>query len=178
METFTQLKTFVPDPHYEEARKKSLSHLNLKAIDVPIVDVIEGFSQLHACFTLQSCYGHFVYEGQNDDQNLDPLPVTNTLDSVDYRIAYIALCLQNSDAGRQLFSDLEKIPLLNPEYIQFGCAEWFWEQHVNSFALQVEPRRHMFKDRAVITYQEALNIQQIRDKVFDQLRAIIEKRTT
>ncbi len=46
---------------------------------------------------------------------------------------------------RDSFHDLRQIPAIDPEYIQFGCAEWFWEAQVNSYALQVEPMRHMTK---------------------------------
>jgi hypothetical protein len=173
LETFTKLKDFVPDPHFEERRNDALNHLNMEAIDAPIMDLIKGFSKLSFCFTQQCCYGHFAYGGQLDPHNLEHLPMTGGLESVEYRIAYVALCLQNHDAGRQLFSDLEKIPMLNPENIQFGCAEWFWESQVNSFALQVEPQRHMFKDSVVIPYQEALHIQHVRDSVFSKLRELI-----
>ena len=59
---------------------------------------------------------------------------------------------------------MTKVPLIEPEYIQFGCAEWFWEQQVNSFVLQVEPKRFMDKDRLNIDYKEALYVEKIRNQ--------------
>jgi len=46
-------------------------------------------NELPYCFTLQSCFGHFVFCGQNDQQNLEPLPVNDPIVKVEYRIAYI-----------------------------------------------------------------------------------------
>jgi len=175
METFTALKKFVANPRYIEQRKRALHSLDLESIDNPIRNLIQDLSQLSFCFTLQSCYGHFLHDPEVDDpQNLDPLPAHSNMASVQYRIAYIALCIQDNTAGRQLYSHLEKIPALDPEYIQFGCAEWFWEQQVNSFALQVEPRRFMYKDQATIPYQEALHVQQVREIFVRELEGIVK----
>ena len=69
-------------------------------IDMPIINLINGFNKLPYCFTLQSCYGHFVYNGQKDSHNLEPLPVKDTIAKVEYRIAYIAFCIENSRLGR------------------------------------------------------------------------------
>jgi hypothetical protein len=93
---------------------------------------------------------------------------------VDYRIAYIALCIENNNQGLFLFNELKKIPFIDNEYIQFGCAEWFWEQHSNSFALQVEPERYMSKDRIIVDYREALHIQEIRGYFFDKIRKLLK----
>ena len=68
---------------------------------------------------------------------------------------------QNSDLGRILSPDLRKIPVIDPEYIQFGCAKWFWERQVNSFVLQIEPERYIARDKVSINYQEALRIKMI-----------------
>jgi len=95
LETFIELKELVENPHYQEQRKKSLAVLTNVMIDAPIIDLIKGFNELPYCFTLQSCYGHFLYKGQEDANNLDPLPITNTISTVEYRIAYIAFCIDN-----------------------------------------------------------------------------------
>ncbi|MFC1502290.1 hypothetical protein ACFL6A_02650 [bacterium] len=174
METFTALKKFVANPRYSEQRKRTLHSLDLDSIDNPIRNLIQDLSQLPFCFTLQSCYGHFLHDPQMDPHNLDPLPASDDIEDVQYRIAYIALCIQDSAAGRQLYSHLEKIPALDPEYIQFGCAEWFRERQINSFALQVEPRRFMYKDQATIPYQEALHVQQVREIFFKKLEEIVK----
>jgi len=74
-----------------------------------------------------------------------------------------------------LFNDLGKIPAIDPEYIQFGCAEWFWKRQVNSYVLQVEPKRYMTEDRVSVNYQEALHIEKIRNTVFSELGNLIQK---
>ena len=127
-------------------------------IDKPIIDLINGFNKLPYCFTLQSCYGHFVYNGQKDNHNLDPLPAKDTIAKVEYRIAYIAICIENSFLGKSLFDSLKEITAIGLENVQFCCAEWFWKKQVNSYALQVEPDRFKHKDTAILDYKEALHI--------------------
>jgi len=177
LETFTALKDFVNDPLFSQKREKSTSKLEISSIDAPIIDIISGFSKLPYCFTLQSCYGHFLYDHQKNPRSTEPLPVSDHIENVEYRIAYLALCIQNSKMGRELFHDLAKIPAIDPEYIQFGCAGWFWKRQVNSFALQVEPQRYMTKDKAIVPYQEALHIEKIRDEFFCALKGIVQKRS-
>ncbi len=176
METFTTLKPFVDNPFYQKQREKSLGSLDINTIDEPISELIRNFAQLPYCFTLQSCYGHFVCHHQEDPKNLEPLFRSNDLSSVEYRIAYIALCIQNSDRGRQLLQDLKAFPSMDPDYVQFGCAEWFWKEQVNSYALQVEPERHKTKDKVVVSFQEALHIEKVRNKVFSKLIRMIQKK--
>jgi len=144
-------------------------------IDEPIIELVNAFNELPYCFTLQSCYGHFVYSGQNDPQNLKPLPLTDTIYRVEYRIAYVAFCVEYSDFGRTLLDVLKAIKDIDPDNIQFCCAEWFWERQVNSYALQVEPERFKFKDEAILDYQEALRIQKIRNEFFAQLKVLLQK---
>ena len=175
MKTFTELKEFVNNPHYNEQRQKSLNRLDISTIDTPLIQIIEGFSKLPYCFTLQSCYGHFLNNYQKNPKNIEPLPISDSITIVDYRIAYIALCIQNSDSGRLFFNDLRKIPEIDPEYIQFGCAEWFWKRQVNSYALQVEPERYMTKDRISVNYKEALHIEKIRNEFLGKLKKIFHK---
>ena len=176
METFTALKDFVDNPDFHVQRKKFLSNLDISTIDAPLVEIIRGFARLSYCFTLQSCYGHFLYSSQKNSYNIEPLPISDSIDGVEYRIAYIALCLDNNELGRALFRDLSEIPKIDPEYIQFGCAEWFWVRQVNSYALQVEPKRYMVKDKITINYQEALHIQKIRNKFFKELKEMVQIR--
>lgn len=176
METFTGLKDFVENPHYREQRQKSLRSLDMSTIDAPIIEIIEGFTRLSYCFTLQSCFGHFVYRDQEDEENTEPLPASEKIANVEYRIAYIALCLEDSDAGRQLFRDLSQVPLIDPDFIQFACAEWFWKDYLNSYALQVEPERYKTKDRCTVSYQEALRLEKTRNEFFAEIERIITKR--
>jgi hypothetical protein len=174
LETFTDLKDFVDNPDFNEQRKKCLKQLDMEIIDAPIVELISDFAKLDYCFTLQSCYGHFLCNSQNNPYNVDPLPVSNSIPNVDYKIAYIALCIKNSKQGKLLFQHFKDIPSIDPEYVQFGCAEWFWEHQLNSFALQVEPLRHMTKDRISVDYREALHIEKVRGKFFAHLKRLVQ----
>jgi hypothetical protein len=175
LETFTEPKRFVDNPHYHEQRQRYLARLDIRTIDAPIVEIVSGFVKLPYCFTLQSCYGHFLHSSQQDPNNIEPLPVSDCITAVEYRIAYIALCIENSHLGRDLYQAMGQIPAIDPEYIQFGCAEWFWERQVNSYALQVEPKRHMTKDRVRVDYQEALHIEKTRTQFFAQLTKLLQK---
>ena len=175
METFTEPREFVENPHYQEQRRESLAGLSDDMIDAPIIDLINGFNELPYCFTLQSCYGHFIYNNQKDPYNLEPLPITDTVASVEYKIAYICLCIENSALGRGLLEALNEIRSIDPENIQLCCAEWFWKRQVNSYALQVEPDRFKHKDRANLGYREALHIEKIRNEFFAQHRELLQK---
>ena len=173
METFTELKELAENPHYQVQRQKILCDLSDEMIDMPIVDLINGFNKLSHCFTLQSCYGHFVYNGQKDFHNLEPLSERDINTKVEYRIAYIAFCIENSPSGRELFESLKKITVIDPENVQFCCAEWFWKRQVNSYALQVEPDRFKCKDKAIVDFKEALHIEKIRNEFFIRLYELL-----
>lgn len=175
METYTEPKDLVDNPHYQEQRHRVLSGLSDNMIDVPIVKLINSINRLPYCFTLQSCYGHFVYEGQKKPHNLERLPVTDSIDKVQYRIAYVAVCIENGNQGSYLFESLKKITDINPENIQFCCAGWFWNRQVNSYALQVEPDRFKHQDKAVLNYMEALIIEKIRDEFFVRFQELVTK---
>ncbi len=151
-----------------------MGKLSAGMIDKPIIEIINDFNKLSYCFTLQSCYGHFVFSGRENPHNLEPLPVTGTLAKVEYRIAYIALCIESSAFGKRLIESLKKIPAMDPENIQFCCAQWFWERQVNSYALQVEPDRFKTKDKVVLDYKEALQIEKIRNAFFIRLGELLE----
>jgi hypothetical protein len=174
LETFTDLKDFVDNSDFHEQRKKCLNELDIESIDVPIVELISGFAKLDYCFTLHCCYGHFLHNSQKNHYNIEPLPASNSISNVEYKIAYIALCIENSKQGKFIFQHLRYITLIDPEYVQFGCAEWFWERQVNSYALQVETIRYMMKDRLSVDYREALHIEKIRDKFFTQLKRLVQ----
>ncbi len=174
METFTELKEFVENPHYQVQKRKNRDALIDGRIDAPIIDLINGFNMLPYCFTLQSCCGHFVYNGQKDSYAVEPLPVKDTVGKVKFRIAYVAFCIENSLLGKELFKALKKIPAFDPGNVQFCCAEWFWKRQVNSYALQVEPDRFKCKDTAILDYQEALHIEKIRNEFFYRLYELLE----
>jgi hypothetical protein len=175
VETFTEPRELVENPNYQDQRQRSLAGLSDDMIDAPIVDLINGFNKLPYCFTLQSCYGHFLYNGQTDAYNLEPLPMTDTIASVEYRIAYLCLCIEGSDLGKDLLEALNAITAIDSENIQFCCADWFWEQQVNSYALQVQPDRFKHRDKAILPYLEASRIAKIRNQFFAQLQELVQK---
>lgn len=175
METYTEVKAFAANPDYQVQRQKALSGLTDDMIDRPILDLINGFNCLPHCFTLQSCWGHFVYDDQPDRHNLEPLPVDKQIETnIVYRIAYIAFCIENSTPGIELFESLKTIAAIDPQYVQFCCAQWFWERQVNSYALQVEPDRFKRQDTASVDFKEALHIEKIRDEFFVRLYAVLK----
>jgi hypothetical protein len=174
LETFAELKELVENPDYPTQRQETLHVLTDEMIDIPIIKLVNSFNKLPYCFTLQSCYGHFVYNSQTDPRNLEPLPMRDDIAEVEYRIAYIALCIENSLSGRELFESLRKIPAIDPENVQFCCAEWFWERYANSYALQVEPDRFKHKDTAIFDYDEALYIEKTRNEFFIRLYRLLE----
>ena len=135
--------------------------------------IVEKFAMLSHCFTLQSCYGHFLHASGQDTHNLGRLPA-RYVGLVTYRIAYIAFCLENSRSGKALFYELSRIPEIDTDFVQFGSADWFWERHLNSYVLQVEPARHMNKDQIIVEHSEAQHIQHIRDLFFKRLAELLD----
>jgi hypothetical protein len=172
LETFTDPKDLAENPNYQDQRRRTLDDLSDGMIDFPIIELINGINTLPYCFTLQSCYGHFTYRGQKDPHNLEPLPITDAITSVAYRIAYICFCVENNELGKGLLDALNEITVIDRENIQFCCAEWFWRKQVNSYALQVEPVRFRHKDNVILRYREALHIEKTRNAFFVQLREL------
>jgi hypothetical protein len=76
--------------------------------------------------------------------------------------------------GKELFEALKEITAIDPENVQFCCAEWFWKRQVNSYALQVEPDRFKRKDMAKIDYKEALHLEKVRNEFFSRLYELLE----
>ena len=160
------------NPRYAKDRQETIAALDLRSIDEPIADIVAGFTAVPHCFTLQSCYGHFVCAPEQDSHSLDPIP-HGFAGPVRYRIAYIGLCLENSRRGRDLCESLARVQLIDPDYVQFGSADWFWERWVNSYALQVEPVAHQSKDEAILEPAQAIHTQRVRDLFFRELRALL-----
>lgn len=173
METYTELKAFVANPGFQRQKQKVLAGLSDHMIDRPIVDLVNGYNRLPYCFTLQSCFGHFVCDDQPDRHNLEPLPVNKQIKAdIEYRIAYIAFCIEYSTPGKKLFEALQTITAIDTRYVQFCCAQWFWDRQVNSYALQVEPDRFKHQDTALVEVNEALHIEKIRNEFFVRLNAL------
>jgi len=173
METFAPAKALVENPGFAHQRRQCLKGLTADMIDPPIRPLVHTLNGIAACFTLQCCYGHFVFTGCRDPNNLDPLPPQAPRAPITYRIAYLALCIDKTPAGERLLEALAGIPDLDPDNIQFGSATWFWERQVNSYALQVEPDRFKRRDQAVLEYGEALRIERLRARFFERLAAVV-----
>jgi len=174
VETFTEAREFMENPRYSNDRKSTLAALDLRSIDEPITDIVTGFAALSHCFPLQSCYGHFICTPGQDSHTLDPVPPGHS-GLVRYRIAYVALCLENSQRGWALRDSLARVPAVDRDYVQFGSADWFWKRCsiVNSYALQVEPVADQLKDEAILAPAEAVHTQRVRDLFFTELRAVL-----
>ena len=122
METFKEPREFVENLGYAQDRHDALATLDMSSIDRPIVDIVAGFAALPHCFTLQSCYGHFVCAPQQDPHTLEPTSADYS-GPLRYRIAYMAFCVENSPRGRALREAFSQIPGVAPGYVQFGSAE-------------------------------------------------------
>ncbi len=173
METFIEPKELINNPGFGKQKRRTQAELTDEMIDAPIVDIIKRINGLPFCFTLQCCFGHFVYDGHWDPHNLDPLPASEQISRVEYRIAYIAYCIDNCGAGRDLMDKLAKLTTIDPENIQFCSARWFWNRQVNSYALQVEPDRFKHKDKAFLDYKEALYIEKLKKEFFHKLEELL-----
>jgi hypothetical protein len=172
VETFSNPRKIVENTRYIQDRKAALAVLDLDSIDKPIVDIVSGFDTLPHCFTLQCCYGHFICSPGQNLHSLQPIPRLYS-GRVRYRIAYIAFCLENSSRGLAFRDSLAQVAAVDSGYVQFGSPDWFWEQWVNSYALQVEPIAHQFKDEVILEAAEARPVQKARDLFFSALRELM-----
>lgn len=188
MLNFIEAKPFVEDLKYqqrkEEAHKKleslilpdydpevsKLPYGQLIPVDPPLVDLLRSYDGLPHCFLIQSCYGHF---------SLNPLSVNPVSDlpewitDVVYREAFMLYGIQNSEAGRELFRDLEKITEINPKYIQFGSSAAFTEP--NSYVLQLEPENNESGEIITVSRDEALFIESLRNRMLEELWRVFKK---
>jgi hypothetical protein len=180
VETFTRARPLVPSPSYDADRKDALEGLRIElskgSIDGPTVDVIESFSRLPHCYTLQSCYGHFMRRFQAEDKSIHRVGDMGIRSGdLHYRIAYVALCAQNSDRGRMLLEEMRAVQNIDPDYIQFGSADWFWERCVNSYVLQVSPIRNACQDHFEVSLEEARRIERARDMFFEEMLMVLAR---
>ena len=175
METFIEAKSLIENPDFNERRRMALGELSFDVIDKPIVEIIQKITSISYCFTLQSCYGHFLYVGQKDPHNIEPVSLNARDQEVEYRIAYLAICVQNNSRGRKLLEDINKIPSIDLKNIQYGSAEWFWKRQINSFVVQVEPERFKWQDRCVVGYTEAIKLEEVRSLFWQEINEIVDK---
>ncbi|MFT5697678.1 MAG: hypothetical protein ACI8ZB_000526 [Desulforhopalus sp.] len=164
METYIPPKPFVDNPRFQTDRQTVLNNLDITLVDEPLIYLINDLNNVPYLFTLQCCYGHFLTTESREILDLDLL---GTSDPVEYRLAYIAFCIENSPPGRQITQQLKNIPLsVGPSLVQFCSAQWFWDQWVNSYALQIMPQRFKDKDSTIIDCYEARKIKEVRDIFF------------
>jgi len=131
---------------------------------------VNSINQRPEIFTLQCCHGHFVAE---DGRELTNPGEWNRGEFLVYRLAYLAVCIADSETGRQTRSLLMALPAsVDPDCVQFGSARWFWDQWPNSYVLQVIPDRYKDLDKARIGPAEAREVKIIRDAFFDGLRML------
>ena len=175
MNTFVEAKTLEDNPHFFTQSRYALGQLNIETIDEPIVDIIKNIATIPYVFTLQSCYGHFLYNKLKAPQSIETISIDAKDQIIKYRIAYIALCVENSINGRNLLEEICLLPLINPDNIQFGSAGWFWQRQINSYVIQVESLKFQLQDQCRIHYEVALMLEKIRNKLFHELRKIIER---
>ncbi len=173
METFTGPRELVDNPGFREQRARALSLLTDDMIDPPILDVVRAVNSLSFCFTMQSCFGHFVPEGRPDEESFDRLPQERIEGPIRYRIAYLAFCVENSLPGWNFLKMMQALALRDPANIQFGSADWFWKDQVDSYAVQVEPERFSRQDTAVLDFEEAMVIEKARDGFYGNLRTVL-----
>jgi hypothetical protein len=172
METFAPARELIENPGFEEARQRAVPKLQQADIDRPIAGLISGFAILPHCFTLQCCHGHFVCGSDDEPENNNPIP-QGYAGEVRYRIAYVALCIEFSERGRTFRDALSSLVGIDPDYVQFGSPGWFWDQWVNSYALQVEPYAQRCSDEARLDAEEGRHVERIRDQFFAQLQALV-----
>ena len=164
METYTDPKPFEDYPGFQSDRQLALNILDITLIDNPLVGLIDDLNKLPYLFTLQCCYGHFL---TTDDEEVFDFDLSGSINTVEYRLAYIAFCIENSPSGKKFAHQLKDISLtMEQGLVQFCSAQWFWDQWVNSYALQIMPQRFIDKDSAVLHFYEAAKIKQARDIFF------------
>ena len=180
METFTSPKPFKPHPEFATERAMALQRLEelirLAEPDPPLITLLLQFMQIPFCFTLQSCYGQFVYNQSPGDRNL--APVSSFPDGVQYlryRLAYMVFCIEDKVQGHALYGDLESMTDIDPLYIQFGSADWFWDMTPNTYVIQLEPLEGASQDSVVMKRDEATHLERLRYHFFVRLGEIAQR---
>ena len=168
METYIAPKPFEDHPGFQPDRQRALDILDITLIDKPLRGLIVDLNKLPYLFTLQCCYGHFLTADKEEIADFD---LFVSIDKVEYRLAYITFCIEKSPSGKKFAQQLKDISLtVEQGLVQFCSAQWFWDQWVNSYALQIMSKRFKAKDSVVIDFQEAEKLKQARDIFFAYLK--------
>ncbi len=178
METFCAAKPMISDSEFEERRQAAITRIDLRQIDTPLRPLIERIATLPYCFSLQCCWGHFVHDTQPDRHWIGPLEDVREDAAITYRLAYLAVCLKRDEPGMKLFHDLKGLTRIDPKYLQFGSADWFWKTQVNSYAVQVMPDRFKDSDTSEVEMEEALHLEKVKLQMFQRLGLLVCERTT
>jgi hypothetical protein len=177
VETYTEERPLVEDhgfrPRKDRSRAEIRELLRSGAIDPLMTAIVEEISSIPCCYTIQSCGGHFIRLDVPGEHDSTSVPDSDDSGKVlRYRIAYIAFCVERSEGGRRLLDIFRAVAETDPEYIQFGCASWFWERCVNSYIVQVGPRRNASEDSFEIGLVEARRVEMARELFFEGLRRV------
>jgi len=173
METYTDHKPLRHNPNFKADRLLALDNLDLNLIDSPLIKLVKEINRLPYLFTLQCCYGHFL---KKDGKEISNLELSETNEMVQYRLAYIVFCIENSRSGKNIIQKLMNIPLsIDRHKIQFCSAQWFWDQWLNSYALQVMPKRFKEQDTAQLVITEAREIEKVRDYFFVFFKDFVDR---
>lgn len=180
METFIQPRPCVSHPAYWRDRERSLQDLRHEivknTIDPPLLPLVWECISIPHCFTLQCGYGHFVHRLAPDPENCVPISsIREPVGPIRYRIAYLALCVENSRDGRLLYHNLAGMTEMDPAFIQFGSADWFWDRMPNTYCIQLEPERMKEEDSGDVTWEEALRLEELRGPFFKRLMEIMHR---
>lgn len=182
MKTFTPPRPFVHARGFRERREDMLSELRQGiaegTIDPPIVPLLEDFARIRSCYTIQSCWGHFVHELQPETRNLAPVhDYRGRVEQVLYRIAYLALCIEESPDGHALCRELAGMQTIDPEFILFGSADFFWKMVPNTYVLQVVPEWGKEEDSMWVGIEEAIRLEEARARFFAALGKLAKRHT-
>ncbi len=169
METFTKFRPLVANPDFARQRSEALASLDLTQVDEPLRELVAALNGRDDCFTLQCCWGHFLPPGAEDERSLTAPPPRGK-GELEYRVAYVALALRD-DAGEWL-ETLRGLRDAEPRFVQFGCAEWFWERQVDSYVLQVGLKKYRRRDRMTLDGKQARLISHARTRLFRELATV------
>lgn len=172
MQTYTKARPIEDNPDFETQRDAARAALEISAVDEPMVPLVEALNRLPHCFTLQCCFGHFLAEGESDTRTLEPPPPMGK-QSMEYRLAYVAFCVSGDDPGRAFLDAVRDLRELDPKYIQVCSADWFWDRQVNSYAIQVSPKRMRKLDAMTLDGKEIRHVSHVRTQLWRRFAALV-----
>jgi len=175
MQTYMKARPVEDNDTFEAQRSDALAALDLSAMDEPMVSLVESLNRLPHCFTLQCCFGHFVAAGDTDTRTLAPPPPMGKT-PMEYRVAYVAICIRDDEHGRGLLDRIHELRDLDPKYIQVGSADWFWERQVNSYIIQVGPKRMRKHDAMTLDGKELRHVSHVRTQLWRRFAALVRRR--